>query len=111
MSTATYVIYYGFTVFKIDYLYCSKVRQKQTDLYRCDNRGRSTVLVIIILILLYRYKLRSQKEGIALNEVISNDVEITERLYYSKNEDELDDENTKSFLEQNINKNELLPKK
>lgn len=60
-------------------------------------------LVIIILILLYRYKLRSQKEGIALNEVISNDVEITERLY--------DDENTKSFLEQNINKNELLPKK
>ena len=68
-------------------------------------------LVIIILILLYRYKLRSQKEGIALNEVISSDVEITERLYDSKNEDELDDENTKSFLEQNINKNELLPKK
>ena len=68
-------------------------------------------LVIIILILLHRYKLRSQKEGIALNEVISNDVEITERLYDSKNEDELDDENTKCFLEQNINKNELLPKK
>jgi hypothetical protein len=43
MSTVTYVIYYGFTVFKIDYLYCSKVRQKQTDLYRCDNRGRRTV--------------------------------------------------------------------